>query len=533
MNIITSKSNIRFTTKTTYKMSHINLATKEFNVIKSLQNYDKLTKYLPQNIKINKNILSYKFIKGEVAGKYLQDFGFKSGFFTREKFNEFIDFHYNLSQIKNRNLKTQAQLYSYDYIFNELTYYQKHNPDIISAKQWQQVFEKLKQNQDIFNDKNLVLSHFDLYPENVLITKEGFKVIDWEGLALLPSAFIPAFFSLMFWREKIWRDYSIKRFYIKDKLFEKSFATIVVMLSVRFIYQIKAYSQINDTNKQALRCFYSNLDTYINQNEIIIEDIRFLITKQLISRIVNANNLGEYQEHKVYEKSFSNVLIFIKTSKGQYTLKLFNPQKTWLQYNNEVKIINYLRENNLSVYNIIKGLTLQIELFGYNRMYYIAKHIKGVEVDRHTFSINHVTEMGKMLAQIHSLGVVHGDFSKRNIIFLDSKITGVLDLEYSKFVSKNSKDYVDDLAHSLVLLLISYSVSYIPFQTRIDTFLDSYFSQGSLSLARRTLNSFENLLVFHAKNEREKYKKLNPQGNMSKYDEVIDFVSGLCSTPSS
>ncbi|MDA1337859.1 MAG: hypothetical protein O2871_00690, partial [bacterium] len=72
------KSKLRFTTKTTYKMSHINLTTKEFNVIKLLQNYDKLTKYLPQNIKINKNILSYKFIKGEVAGKYLEDFGFKS-----------------------------------------------------------------------------------------------------------------------------------------------------------------------------------------------------------------------------------------------------------------------------------------------------------------------------------------------------------------------------------------------------------------------------------------------------------------------
>ena len=522
---------LRFTTKTAYKMSHINLVTKEFNVIKSLQNYDKLTKYLPQNIKINKNILSYKFIKGEVAGKYLEDFGFKSGFFTREKFNEFIDFHYNLSQIKNRNLKTQAQLYSYEYIFNELTYYKKHNPDIISAKQWQQVFEKLKQNQDIFNDKNLVLSHFDLYPENVLITKESFKIIDWEGFALLPSAFIPAFFLLMFWREKIWRDYSIKRFYTKDKLFEKSFATIVVMLSVRFIYQIKAYSQINDTNKQALRWFYSNLDTYINQDEIIVEDIRFLITKQLISRLVNANNLGKYLEHKVYEKSFSNVLIFIKTSKGQYTLKLFNPQKTVPGYDNEIQIINHLRKSHLPVYNIIKGQTfekgqtLQIELFGYNHMYYFAKHLRGEEVDRHTFSINHVTEMGKILAQIHSLGVVHGDFSKRNIIFLDNKVTGVLDLEYSKFVSKNSKAYVDDLAHSLVLLLISYSASYIPFQTRIDTFLGSYFSQGPSSLVGRTLNSFGNLLVFHAKNEREKYKNLNPQGDMKKYDKIVEFIS--------
>ena len=316
MNLVTtSKSQLRFTTKKTYKTAHIILVEKEYKVIKLMQKYDKLVKYLPQSIEIKGNILIYKYEKGQTAGVYLADFGYKSGLFTREKFNEFICFFHNLSKIKNKKLIGLAQLYDYNYALNELNHYKNNNPEMLSVKQWVQVFEKLKQNKQVFfNNANFVLSHFDMYPENVIMSNNDFKIIDWEGLSMLPSAFVPAFLSLLFWREKIWRDLSVKKFF-KDNLdFHKSFSLFTVILSIRFIYQIKAYSQINDTNKDALNWFYKNLNTYISQDRVKVADVRFLLSKKLVNSLVYKQNLGEYITHKVYEKSFSNVLVYIKTS---------------------------------------------------------------------------------------------------------------------------------------------------------------------------------------------------------------------------
>ena len=142
-------------------------------------------------------------------------------------------------------------------------------------------------------------------------------------------------------------------------------------------------------------------------------------------------------------------------------------------------------------------------------MFYTAQHINGQELDRHSFKIEHVYEMGKMLAQIHNLGVTHNDFSKRNLIFSGNKITGILDFEYAKFSNKK-EEFINDLAHSMVLLLISYSVSYIPFYKRLKEFLSAYCINVSNLFERTNIIIF---LKFHAQNEKEKYQKLNPKGD--------------------
>ncbi len=533
MNIKTSKSEIKFTKNKSYKTAHLNLVEKEYNVIKILSNYKQFKKHLPKNVNLNQNTLSYTYIKGEIAGYYLTDFGYKEGLFTRQSFNNFINFHLNLSKIKDQKLIGIAHKYNYQQALAELTHYKKHNPEILTSTQWKKLFKKVANNKNIFDQQNLVLSQFDLYPENILITDDEFKIIDWESLAYLPSAFIPAFFNLLFWREKIWRDLSIKIFidsYHSTLIFEKSFSIFTLILAVRFIYQIRAYSKINDTTNSAINWFYKNIDTYLGQDEIKVEDVRFLMQESFISALSNAHNLGNLQKYFVYEKSFSNVVTYFKTNKGEYILKLFNPTKTQVEFNNEISIINHLKTNELPVYNIIKTPELAsihtVRSFGYDRMYYVAEYISGVELDRHSFSVEHIKQMGNMLACIHNLNVVHGDFSKRNLIFNAEKLIGVLDFEYSKFIKNDNNEFYKDLAHSLVLLCISYSAQYIPYTERLQIFLKSYFETIQLSKKINKID-LQNLLIYFAIDEKEKYLKLNPKGDMSKYDLIVGFLTNF------
>ena len=526
MKIKTSKSEIKFTSKATYKTAPLNLVKKEYNVIKLLQKHKKLANFLPENIALNQNILSYKYIKGTTAGYFLTDYGYKSGLFTREKFNQFISFHYNLSKIKNKKLQHFAQIYNYNYALNELKHYKKNNPEILTKKKWQQAFDKLDQNKHLFNTQNMALSHFDMYPENLIITNNSFKVIDWESLMQLPNAFIPAFFNLVFEKEKIWKDLSIKRFYTQDENFKTAFALFSVILSIRFIYQINAYPKINDVNKVAINSFYKIFNTYITQSEIKVKDIRFLIDKPLVISIIKPFKLGKYIKHMVYEKSFSNNVVYVKTTKGQFIIKIFNTNKSVKDYKNEIKIVNLLRENNLPVYKIINNQRyiskfINFESYGYKRMYYVASFISGYELNRHSFTLEHVKEMAKMLKKIHSLGVIHGDFSKRNLIFNNNKIMGVLDFEYAE-ITKKKDDTINDLAHAIILLLISYSASYIPFEKRINLFLSIYFYKDQE--LKSNLPLIKSFLIFHAENEKKKYLTLNPTGNTAKYDKIINYL---------
>ena len=532
--IATSKSLITFNGQKTIKKSQKNLAKKEYKITKLLQNYVKFNKYILTNIVLSNDSIIYEYIKGKTAGAYLKDFGYKEGLFTRESFNKFINFHLNLSKIKDKRLFAQAGKYGFNEVIAELTHYKKHNPEILTTKQWELLFNRVKGNKNLIEDQHPVLSQFDLYPENVLVTADGFKIIDWEGLALLPSAFIPAFFHLLFWREKIWRDTSIKIFYQSysyQPFFQKSFSIFTLVLAVRFIYQIYAYSKINDANKSALRWFYENIDLYLSQDEIKVSDVRFLVQESFIKAVVKDNKLGKLVNYFVYEKSFSNVVVYFKTSNGEYVLKLFNPKKTKAQFKNEISIINSLRNRGLPVYKILKnqGLstkTLVLRCYGYDRFYYIAEHIIGVELNRHSFTTGHIKEMGKMLARIHNQNIVHGDFSKRNLIFNGNKLVGVVDFEYAKFVPSSNLQYHKDLAHSLVLLLISYSAEYISYDQRVEIFLNSY-SKNIDPFKIVSKGSLKKLLLEVAFDEKFKYLKLNPKGSVSKYDLIVRFLKNF------
>jgi len=522
--IRTSKSVISFKDDRTYKQSVSALLIKEYKLITLLSEFKTLKKYLSEKLVLKKEQLSYNFIQGSIAGGFLTDYGYKSGLFTREKFKEFISFHYNVSQIKDKKILKLADTYTYKTALSEIAHYKKNNPEILSVQQWDLVYKKIVDNKDVFETKNTVLTQFDLYPENILMTQDLFKAIDWESTSLVSKAFIPAFFNLLFWREKIWRDISLKTFNNHNsKLFNRSYSVFSVILAIRLIYQLRAYTQINDAQNQATNWFYNILHTYLYTDVIKLEDFRFCVTEPFISSVCNKNKLGKLVTFYVYEKSYSNIVIKIETEKKAYIVKFFSTKKTDIECKNEIKIIKYLKKKELPVYQLLTGIK-KINYLGFTRCYFIAEYISGQEVTRHSFSVEHVKNMGKMLGQMHLYNVIHGDFSKRNLLFNGKTISGILDLEYSDKTLDQYQLQLD-LAHSIVLLLISYSASYIPFNTRIKYFLNSYIIQ--FNKVQFNMPKLQQMLVEQAFSELNKYKKINPQGDTKKYVEVINFVKNF------
>ena len=148
--ILTSKSLVLFKGQRVIKKSRRNLVKKEYKVIRLLQKYVKLSKYLPTNVELDYKTISYDYIKGITAGTYLTDFGYKEGLFTRESFNKFINFHLDLSKVKDKRLFVQADKYGFDQVLAELTHYKTNNPEILTKKQWKLLFTKIVSNKNIF-----------------------------------------------------------------------------------------------------------------------------------------------------------------------------------------------------------------------------------------------------------------------------------------------------------------------------------------------------------------------------------------------
>lgn len=188
------------------------------------------------------------FEEGKLAGKVLKDFGYKNFFLKEVSPERIFKAISSLQKIPNtyfKNLKLYKRgglSYFKNFIYYKKTFFKfflksPFNQDIIKKNEIEKAEEILKKNKKFLDETAKFPTHGDLYPNNILITKDQkLLILDWESFHLDNRFFDPCFVWLLAHKNKKWQknflNLIIKNF---PEDFEKLFPLVVIFLTIRFI----------------------------------------------------------------------------------------------------------------------------------------------------------------------------------------------------------------------------------------------------------------------------------------------------------
>jgi Ser/Thr protein kinase RdoA (MazF antagonist) len=431
--------------------------------------------------------------EGEPLSRFINDLGVKKGLFTINLFESFLNFFISVGDIPQQDL----DLWFYDiyHAKNELSHFRKNNPELMSENSWERL------NFFIFNNakevlSNVRISHLDLYPENTLLShvnmsqsakRLNFKIIDWEYVSKAPVAWDPAFMGLLFWREKIWHDRTYGLFYSRYQgslsKFNLSYRWCTALLGTRFLYQIMAYGNIDDKDRQIQLIEYKTfllgaIEDAVTGKLVKPDDTRYMISGKIISIILKHYALGTFKSYCLYYLSKGNTVFKVRTSSGSYVVRIYNSKRTNKTIEKEVRLFNYLRDNGVpsyKVYSNSKGeVVTRLKIYGKTRRIVLLSYLRGGSPTRHGIGGQLLVQAGVTLRRMHQLSICHGDYSKRNVLFYKGRVSGVIDLEYGKDNASSSATK-KDLAKALALWCMSVSLSSVNIQERVESFLYGYY----------------------------------------------------------
>lgn len=85
-------------------------------------------------------------------------------------------------------------------------------------------------------------------------------------------------------------------------------------------------------------------------------------------------------------------------------------------------------------------------------------------------------ELGSVLRKIHDSNIIHGDFSKENVLFIKTKVSGVIDFEWGRFTTSKKAKF-NDMAKTIALWLIDIRSKNIADTTFVKEFLKGYYGE--------------------------------------------------------
>ena len=391
---------------------------------------------------------------GSPLGHFVDDLGIGWGKFSTVSFSELARFLVSTFDLNPKEF--DLGFFGPRHVSTEVDKYQKDTPSIIAEPLWDRLRDFLAANEAAAY-KHQKVSHRDLYPENFLFRanlSRRFKLIDWEYVSSVPVGFDSAFFYLLFWREKIWRDriysFSRRRFVNagepgasrRQRHFDISFRYCTALLSLRFLYQVSSFRREKHLTKDdrvetalAIKFWRKALGQAISGELVQPDDIRFMVEAATIREILDDYDIGDYRRHKSYLLSQGNTVLKVRTTTGSFIFRIYRCTRPLTQVRREVEIFWALSGQGIPTYRVIKNrsgklLTKRL-LFGRRRKIAVLGYLRGKSPTRHEINLPVVRKAGRMLRRIHDLDVTHGDFSKRNVLFNKGEISGVLDFEYS------------------------------------------------------------------------------------------------------
>ena len=410
----------------------------------------------------------YDRVEGEPLGRFVYDYGYQWGIFKHKNFDDYIKFFDEIEGLSSSSAKLKLSRWGARHARKELQYYFEQVRGLLPSDLYDKVNALYEKHYKVIS-KSMVLSHRDLYPENILVQTPGsskFTFLDWEYFGSVPLGYDAAFLYLSFWKEEYWKAKVFSHFYNKYendkeqiKLFLVSFRFCLAVLAVRFIYQIDAYGKgKNDLESHARMSFLYDLNLALSGEILKPRNIKFLIDLRDIQKVANDYSLGEVESYEIFYASKGNTVARVDLKDGQkFIFRFYSLSRSASLIKRELMIFDRLQTNGIKTYDIIHapngGLYLEKEFYGKKRKIAVLSYINGRKIQKRWATPTAIMGAGQMLNKIHSQNIIHGDYSKENLLYTKSKISGVIDFEWGRFTtSREAKKH--DLAKAIALWLI-------------------------------------------------------------------------------
>ncbi len=429
----------------------------------------------------------YERIEGETLGRFVEDYGFKWGNFRHRNFESFIKF---IEKIEDLKIDRNTTSWGSRHARKELQYYFENVKGLLPSDLYDKVNAFYEKYHKVISDE-LVYSHRDLYPENVLINSPGSSklvFLDWEYFSRVPLGYNAAFLYLNFWREEYWKAKVFSYFYNKYendpkmiRLYLITFRFCLMILAIRFIYQIETYGKANATVDQNARLsFLYDLNLALSGEIVKPRNIKFLLNKHDIQKVATEYGLGEVIDFEIFYASKGNTVAKVDLKDGRVLIfRFYSLSRSKALIERELKIFDKLKKSGIETYDITKSpegsLYIEKEIYGKKRKIAVLSFVKGKKIQKRWANEKAIKSAGAMLRSIHNQNIIHGDYSKENVLFQKSTISGVIDLEWGR----NTKSRVakaNDLAKAIALWLIDTRSKLLPDDKFVNAFIEGYYA---------------------------------------------------------
>ena len=428
----------------------------------------------------------YDQIAGNQLGSFVYDYGIVWGSFHKDNFDLFINFFNQLAKIDYS--KETFPTWGSRLARKELQYYFEQVERLLPSDLYDRI-QAFYERHHNYVSKSQVLSHRDLYPENILIKAPGskqFTFIDWEYLSLVPIGYDAAFLFLSFWREEYWKSKVFSHFYNIYKNDPKlrrefliSFRFCLIILATRFLYQMHTYGETKgNAERNAHLSFIYDLEHALTGDIVKPRNIKFYVSNTDVQEVCDLYSIGTVKNHQIFYASKGNTVAKVVTDQGSFILRFYSQSRSSNLIKRELDIFEKLRDSGINTYNLFKtsegNLYSEIEFYGKKRRIAVLSYLQGKKLSHNWADEKAITGAGQMLRKIHDNNVIHGDYSKENVLYSKNKLTGVIDFEWGRFTKSRDAKY-HDLAKAIALWLVDTRCKKLTDDMFITTFLNGYF----------------------------------------------------------
>ena len=499
------------------------------------------------DLKIDKPYCVIKYAKGMGLSTFLSDFGIDRGMFKHTNFDLFIKFFKEIQDLKDKRTFEALPSWGGRNINKELNYYLPVVKNLLSDQTYDNIIQFLDSSKLNLYKDYYVTSHRDLYPENIIIEKRfsnKITFLDWEYFSVVPLGYDAAFLFLLFWREEFWKAKTYAFFenlYRKDpkkhEAFVNSFKICLVILGIRFIYQVKSFGNKEGREyEHFIRTVIYDIENTLNNITTAPRNIKFYLNENDLNVIAKEFKLGVLNEYEVFYASKGNAVARVLIGKKNYIFRFYGDSRPVDLIMRELRIFKRLRDHGISTYDMFKNrkgkFLHKAELYGRVRRVAVLSYLEGKKIKKEWADKQSAYALGSCLRTIHDCNVIHGDFSKENVLFERNKICGVIDFEWGKF-TKSNKVKMHDLAKTLALWITDIRYKKIDDEVFCLAVIKGYYQS---ELTEKLLEKIKKICVEKINREKEIYfttLDLMNSKPITRFEKSIEAISRLtlCSKP--
>ena len=512
---------------------------REVKILSQLGEIKRLVEFVPKvyqyNLEDSKGSLYYilEYFSYKSFGEFTKDAGYQTGILKKASFEEFMEFWHNVNNYCQDGFEWLSE-YGFSRFMGELSFYKANTPNILSSVMWEKVFRHLKAREKIINNYK-VLSHLDLYPENLFVKEPflpDFKIIDWEQSHLIALGCNEAFLYLMFWKEDFFRKKIFARVWEQGMI--GTFKCFLLLFSARFLYQTTSFvDKINPLRESFTRFLLSVINDITLGKFDRPKNLQYILDKNLVSRLLKSHySIKEEIFCEDFPAGYGNAMVKAVVAANadngkEYVFRVYSLSRVFENIRREAKIYRYLSKKGFPTYFIYKNkerrLVSKAAIYKRERYFILTSCLSGATVPRTGLKNKHIKQAGGGLAKMHKAGVVHNDYNRRNVLYDKGVLSGIIDMEFSRFTTSAS-DHLRDLAKALALWMqgIDNNCSLSVLDV-YQSFMGGYFGKSWEAQSAKV----SALVVKELRKLGTEYKKMYKESPSEYFRKIISFINTL------